>query len=112
LDVPTRSSNRPAGLAVLAGIAAVLALPAAIALAQVSSVRLLQASTAIPVAAVLAVAALWLARRAAQRVHRSFGRSGGAGAARLGRFLGVLGLCLAASATISVAFYELLVHYQ
>ena len=35
-----------------------LALPAAVALAQVSSVRLLQASAAIPVAALLGVAAL------------------------------------------------------
>jgi Kef-type K+ transport system membrane component KefB len=112
LDAPTRSSNRTAALAVVAGLAAVLALPAAIALAQVSSLRLLQASAAIPVAAVLGAAAVWLARRAARRLHRTFGRSGGAAAARAGRLLGVLGLCLAASATISVAFYELLVHYQ
>jgi Kef-type K+ transport system membrane component KefB len=96
----------------VAGLAAVLALPAAVALAQVSSVRLVQAAAAIPVAAVLAIAALWLARRAARRLHRTFGRSGGAWAARAGRLLGVLGLCLAASATIAVAFYELLVHYQ
>jgi Kef-type K+ transport system membrane component KefB len=96
----------------VAGLAAVLALPAAIALAQVSHVRLLQASAAIPVAAVLGVAALWLARRAVRRLQRTFGRSGGGATARAGRFLGFLGLCLAASATISVAFYELLVHYQ
>ena len=63
-------------------------------------------------AVVLGAAALWLARRGARRLHRTFGRSGGAGAARAGRILGILGLCLAASATISVAFYELLVHYQ
>jgi hypothetical protein len=96
----------------VAGLAAVLALPAAVALAQISRVRLLQASAAIPVAALLGVAALWLARRAGRRFHRTLGRAGGAGRARAGRFLGLLGLCLAASATISVAFYELLVHYQ
>ena len=89
-----------------------LALPVAIAVAQVSRVELLEASAAIPVAAVLGVLALWLARRAGRRLHRTFGRSGGTGAARVGRLLGVLGLCLAAAATISVAFYELLVHYQ
>ena len=96
----------------MTGLAAVLALPAAIALAQVSRVRLLQASAAIPVAAILGVVALWLARRAVRRVHLTLGRSGGGVTARAGRFLGVLGLCLAASATISFAFYELLVHYQ
>ena len=96
----------------MTGLAAVLALPAAIAVAQVSSVRLLQTAAAIPVAAVLGIVALWLARRAARRLNRTLGRSGGSGAVRAGRFLGVLGLCLAASATISFAFYELLVHYQ
>ena len=95
------------------GLASTVALPATIAFAQESPrLELVQAGWAVPVAAVLGVAALWLARLAARRLHRTFGRAGGAGAARAGRLLGVLGLCLAASATISVAFYELLVHYQ
>ena len=113
MAVPTRSSNPAAPGALAAGLLAVAALPAAVALAQVSTrVKLLQAAGGIPVAAVLGVAALWLARRARRRSERTLGRAGGEGAARAGRVLGVLGLCLAASGAIAVAFYTLLVHYQ
>jgi hypothetical protein len=75
-------------------------------------VKLLQASAGIPVAAVLGVAALLLARRAFKRADRTLGRAGGEGAARAGRFLGVLGLCIACSGGIAVAFYYFLVNYQ
>jgi hypothetical protein len=111
--VAPTTSNRAAPGAVAAGLLAVVALPAGIALAQVSArVKLLQASAAIPVAAVLGVAALLLARRAIRRSQRTLGRAGGEGAARAGRILGVLGLCIAASGAIAVAFYEVLVYYQ
>jgi hypothetical protein len=111
--VAPTTRNRAAPVAVAAGLLAVAALPAGVALAQVSGrVKLLQASAAIPVAAVLGLAALLLARRALRRSQRTLGRAGGEGAARAGRILGVLGLCVAASGTIAVAFYEFLVHYQ
>jgi hypothetical protein len=88
-------------------------LPAAIALAQISGrVKLVQAAAGAPVAALLGIAALLLARRARRRAERTLGRVGGAGAARVGRILGVLGLCLAASGAIAIGFYGLLVHYQ
>jgi hypothetical protein len=113
LAVPTRSSNPAAPGALAAGLLAVAALPAAIAFAQLSPrIKLLQAAGGIPVAFVLGVAALWLARRASRRSERTLGRAGGEGSARAGRILGVLGLCLAVSGTIAVAFYALLVHYQ
>ena len=113
MAVPTRSSNPAAPGALVAGLLAVAALPAAVALAQVSArVKLLQAAGGIPVAAVLGMAALWLARRARRRSERTLGRAGGQGVARVGRILGVLGLCLAASGGIAVGFYALLVHYQ
>jgi hypothetical protein len=113
LAVPTRSSNPAATGALAAGLLAVAALPAAIALAQVSArVKLVQAAAAAPVAAFLGIAALVLARRARRRSERTLGRAGGDGAARAGRILGVLGLCLAASAGIAIGFYGLLVHYQ
>jgi hypothetical protein len=113
LAVPTRSSNPAATGALAAGLLAVAALPAAIALAQVSArVKLTQAAAGAPVAALLGVAALVLARRARRRSERTLGRAGGDGAARAGRILGVLGLCLAASAAIAIGFYGLLVHYQ
>ena len=92
---------------------AVAALPAAVAFAQISSrVKLTQAAAGAPVAAVLGAAALLLARRALRRSERTLGRAGGEGVARAGRVLGVIGLCLAASAAIAIGFYGLLVHYQ
>jgi hypothetical protein len=97
----------------LAGLLAVAALPAAIAIAQVSTrVKLTQAAAGAPVAALLGGVALLLARRARRRAERTLGRAGGENVARAGRVLGVLGLCLAASAAIAIGFYGLLVHYQ
>ena len=113
MAAPTRSSNPAAPWALAAGLLAVLALPAAIAFAQVSTrVKLLQAAAGIPVAGVLGIAALLLARRAFKRAERTLGRAGGEGAARAGRFLGVLGLCIACAGGIAVGFYYFLVHYQ
>jgi hypothetical protein len=113
LAAPTRSSNPAAAAALLAGFLAVAVLPAAIAVAQVSPrVRLTYAAAGAPVAALLGAVALLLARRAHRRAERTLGRAGGEGAARAGRVLGVLGLCLAASAAIAIGFYGLLIHYQ
>ena len=113
MAVPTRSSNPAAAAALFAGLLAVAALPAAIALAEVSSrVKLTQAAAGAPVAAILGLVALLLARRAHSRSERTLGRAGGEGATRAGRVLGVLGLCLAASGAIAIGFYWLLVHYQ
>ena len=53
--------------------------------------------------------AVVLARRARELERATLGKAGGARAAQIGRLLGILGLCLAASATIAVAVYELLV---
>jgi hypothetical protein len=92
---------------------AVAALPAAVAFAQVSSrVKLTQAAAGAPVAALLGAVALLLARRALRRSERTLGRAGGEGAARAGRVLGVIGLCLAAAGAIAIGFYGLLIHYQ
>jgi hypothetical protein len=113
LAAPTRSSNPAAAAALVAGIVAVAALPAAVVLAQVSShVKLTQAALGAPVAALFGLAALLLARRALRRSERTLGRAGGEGIARAGRVLGVLSLCLAASGAIAIGFYGLLVHYQ
>jgi hypothetical protein len=113
LAAPTRSSNPAATAALAAGLLAVAALPAAVAFAQLSArFKLTQAAVGAPVAALLGVAALLLARRAARRAERTLGRTGGLGVARAGRVLGVVGLCLAASGAIAIGFYGLLVHYQ
>jgi hypothetical protein len=113
LAVPTRSSNPAAPGALVAGLLAVAALPAGVALAQVSErVKLLQAAAGVPVAALLGLAAVVLARRAGRRSERTLGRAGGTATARAGRVLGVVGLCIAASGAIAIGFYEFLIHYQ
>ena len=95
------------------GLAAVVALPATIAFAQVSPrLTLLQAGFAVPVAAVLGLVALLVARAARRRSEWSIAAAGGGWGARAGRLLGVLALCLAASGAIAVGFYELLVRAQ
>ncbi|RDI75127.1 hypothetical protein Gocc_0925 [Gaiella occulta] len=92
-----------------AGVLAVATLPLAIFATRYSrSYDLLQAGFAIPIAAALGVAAVALAGRARTRDALSLGRAGGLGAARAGRILGILALCLGCSAAISLAVYGLL----
>ena len=106
------SARGRAAWSVVLGALATLTLPAAITATRYSaSYDLLHAAFAIPVAAVLGIAAVALARRACalDQVTLSGGGGGRAGRlARLGRLLGILGLCVAASATIAVAVYEVL----
>lgn len=85
-----------------------LTLPVAIYLTRFSDAyELLHAGFAIPLAGALALAALGLARRARQRdALRLDGET--AGPARAGRILGLVGLCLVASALVSLGVYGLL----
>jgi hypothetical protein len=110
LDGPTRSNksefNWRAWASVFFGLVAAAALPTAIGVAeQTDLIRLIEAAGAIPVAAVLGIAAIVLARRARRRIERTLGRAGGVWVARLGRLLGVLAVCLALSGGIAVGFY-------
>ena len=101
-----------AWLSVIFGVLAVAALPAAIAYSRFSErFELLHAAGAIPVAAVLGLVTLGLARRARRQLRFTLVRSRHA-AARAGRLLALLALCLAVTATISVGFYRLLVEFQ
>lgn len=74
------------------------------------SYDLVHAGFAIPVAVVLGVLAIVLARRALRAHAVSLERAGGSRAARVGRALGVLGICLASSALVSLAVYGLLTY--
>jgi hypothetical protein len=94
------------------GLLAVATLPAAIAYSSFSEAfELLHAAWAILVAAVLALIGLGLARRARRQLRFTLVR-GRHAAARVGRTLAVLALCLAVAAAISVAFYRVLVEFQ
>lgn len=92
----------------VAGVASCAAVPLAVYLTRFSdSYDLLHAGFAIPVAAGLALVALALARRARMRTRISL--SGGGGRlVTAGRVLGVIGLCLAASALVALGVYGLL----
>jgi predicted lysophospholipase L1 biosynthesis ABC-type transport system permease subunit len=106
----TRSSkpetNWRAWASVLSGLVAAAALPAAVSVAEFSDlIRLIEAAGAIPLAGVLGIVAIMLARRARRRVERTLWRVGGGRIARVGQALGVLALCLALSGAIAVGFY-------
>ena len=109
----TVSSNHRASFAVVVGILAVLTLPGAVLLAwQTAGIDLLSAAWAVPVAALLGIAALLLARGARGRIRWSLEQAGGSGRARAGVILGVAGICLALSSSIAVGVYELLVRLE
>jgi hypothetical protein len=104
-----RGNARAAWSAVL-GLLSALTMPLAILGTRYSSsYELLQAGFAIPLAAALGIAAIVLARKARKIEQVTLGRAGGAKRGRIGRILGTLGLCMAASATIAVAVYGVLV---
>jgi hypothetical protein len=108
-----RSSNHRASLALLLGLAAVAAVPSGVALSrQTAGVRLLDAVWAIPVAALCGLAALLFARGAGGRIRWTLERAGGLGRIRVGRLLGIAGICVALSASIAVGFYELLLRLE
>ena len=102
--------NTRAAWSAILGVLATLTVPVAIFATRYSdSYDLLHAGFAIPIAAAFGIAAIILARRARARDQETLGRAGGAKAARAGRLLGILGLCVAASATIALAVYGVLV---
>ena len=91
------------------GLLSLATLPAAVVAARESDeLTLVQAGLAVPVAALLGLLALWLAKRARRRADRTLDRVGGRGAARVGKLLGGLGLYLAATAALALSVYALL----
>ena len=102
--------NARAAWSAVLGLLSALTMPLAILGTRYSaSYELLQAGFAIPVAAALGIAAIVLARKARKLEQVTLGRAGGAKRGRIGRILGTLGLCMAASAAIAVAVYGVLV---
>jgi ABC-type Fe3+ transport system permease subunit len=94
---------------VLLGLLGLAILPVAVFVAQESDEwTLVQAGVAVPVAAVLSLLALWLARRARRRSDRTLDRVGGRRTARIGKLLGGLGLYVAATAALALGVYALL----
>jgi hypothetical protein len=93
-------------VSLLVGVLATAAIPVGILITNYrNDLRLIHAGYSVPVAAVLGLIAIRLARRARRRLERTVGRAGGAVPARLGRILGWLGLYLALIGAIALAFY-------
>ena len=95
------------------GIGGVLVLPAAIEVSRRSkAVSLLDAGYAIPLAFLLGVLSVVMARRARHNLRWLRLREGETGVAKAAVAVGALALCLSLAAALSVAFYGLVVVYQ
>lgn len=104
----TRGSGAAAG-SLLAGTGATATIPVAVYATRFSdSYDLLHAGFAVPVTVALGVAALLLARRANRLSALSLEGGPRSGIATAGRVLGVVGLCLAASALVALGVFGLL----
>ena len=88
-------------------------MPAGIALSWYSAtVTLIQSFGAAALGLLLGISAVVLSRRGRERMQRTLGRAGGEGAARAGRLLGGLGICIAITAGLAVGFYGLLLLFK
>ena len=112
--VPTRSSNgapRPgsAWLAVVVGLLSLAALPAAIVATRWSEAyELIDSAAAIPVAILLGIVAIVLARRARSRGQRSLAGARTSRTARVGRFLGIAGLLVGITGAMMIGVFLIL----
>ena len=103
-----QSGSGAARGSVVAGLASIVTLPLAIYATRFSDeYELLHAGFAIPVGVALGALALALARRAQRQASLSLSGTGSA-TARIGRALGVAGLCIASAAVVSLLVYGLL----
>jgi hypothetical protein len=113
LVAPTSSSRARAWAALLLGLLGLLTMPAAVELARRSNrVALLDAAYAVPLAFLLGLIAVVMARRARHNLRWLRLREGGTGVASAAIIVGFLALCLAVTAALSVGFYELVLLYQ
>jgi hypothetical protein len=103
------SSSSAAGVALVFGALAVLAIPVGVVASEYAQdVRLLEALVVtVPAAFCLALIALGASRRARYRLERSVFRRR-ASAVRIGRFLAWAGIYLAITGALTIGVYELL----
>jgi hypothetical protein len=101
--------NRPALGSLLLGLLAAAALPVTVAYAYTSeTLQLIWAGVGVPVALVLGIATLAAARAGQRRAQMTLLRRSGSVTARLGRFLGLIGLILGGTGAIALAVYAIL----
>jgi hypothetical protein len=103
--------NSRAVWSVAIGLLSFMTVPAAVLATRYSdSYELLHAGFAIPVALLLGGIAVASARRARARHEATLGRAGGLGTMRVGRLLGILGVCIACSGLVALAVYGVLTY--
>jgi H+/Cl- antiporter ClcA len=113
VDGPTRSSSARAWLSIVLGLAGVLTMPAAVDVARRSErVALLDAAYAVPLGFLLGLVALLMAKRAADNLRWLRLREGSTAVTRAGIILGLLAVCFALVAALSVGFYEAWLVYE
>ena len=106
---PPRGGNPRAAASVVFGLTSVLAIPAGVVVSYYSAtVTLVESSSSAGLAIIFGLYSILLSRRGRDVFDRTIGRSGGDRAARAGRLLGGLGLCMGITAGLAVGFYGLL----
>ena len=100
--------NERARFSVVFGLLSLAAIPLALYSTRLKNVNLPQAVGGEAVAGtLLGLIAVILARSARVKVERTLARVG-EGTARLGKWLGLLGICLGLTAALALAFFGLL----
>jgi hypothetical protein len=113
VSTPLARSRRRSWVALLLAVLGLLALPAAVELSRRSqAVSLLDAGYAIPVAFLLGLVALIMARRARSNLRWLSVRDTGTGVASTAVVIAAVTICLAVTAALSIGFYELVLVYQ
>jgi len=100
-------------VALFLAVLGLLALPAAVDVSRRSArVGLLDAGYAIPLAFLLGLVALIMARRARANLRWFRLQEGGTAVASTAIIVSAVTLCLAVTAALSIGFYELVLVYQ
>jgi hypothetical protein len=110
---PVARSKARSWVALLLAVLGLLVLPAAVELSRRSrTVSLLDAGYAIPIAFLLGLIALIMARRARENLRWLSVRERRTGVASTAVVVAGVTICLAITAALSIGFYELVLVYQ
>lgn len=110
---PVARSRKRSWVALLLAVLGLITLPAAVEVARRSqAVSLLDAAYAIPVAFLLGLVALIMARRARNNLRWLSVRDTGTRVASTAVVIAGIALILAVTAALSIGFYELVLVYQ
>jgi hypothetical protein len=100
-------------VALVLALLGLLVLPTAVEASRRSTrIGLLDAGYAIPVAFLLGLVAVIMARRARDNLRWFRLKEGGTAVASLAIIIGAVTVCLALTAALSIGFYELVLVYQ